>query len=197
LNLLKNKKIKYVCEKLHLKEGETLLDIGCGFGTFIRYAVKNYKVKAIGVTLSQEQAKWHSEKCKQDGINEEDAKILVCDYRDIPKDKKFNKISNLEMSEHVGILKYSAFVKQVYNLLEDDGLFYLQIAGLRMSNRLEDVVWGFFMDKYIFCGADASLPLTFPVYQLEKGGFEVNSIKTIGIHYHETISKWYYNWKKK
>jgi cyclopropane fatty-acyl-phospholipid synthase-like methyltransferase len=57
------------------------------------------------------------------------------------------------MSEHVGVLKYRAFAKQVYNLLEDDGIFYLQIAGLRMATQIEDYCWAFFMDKYIFPGA--------------------------------------------
>lgn len=86
-------------------------------------------------------------------------------------------------------------MKQVYDLLEEDGLFYLQIAGIRRAWQWEDVFWAFFMDTYIFPGADASLPLTFPVAQLEAAGFELASVETIGIHYSETIRRWYNNWE--
>lgn len=65
-----------------------------------------------------------------------------------------------------------------------------------MTSHLEDYVWAFFMDKYIFPGADASLPLTFPIFELETAGFEVHSVETIGIHYSLTINRWYDNWKK-
>lgn len=187
-------KMNKVAAKLHLKEGEELLDIGCGWGTWIRYAAKTFKVKTTGVTISKEQVKWHKERCEIE--KSENATMLCMDYREIPKDKKYDKISCLEMSEHVGVWKYKSFVKQVKNLLKDEGLFYLQIAGLRMTTHLEDICWGMFMDKYIFPGADASLPLTFPIFMLETGGFEVNSVQTIGVHYSLTINRWYDNWVK-
>ena len=100
------------------------------------------------------------------------------------------------MSEHVGIRLYQDFIEQVYNMLEDEGIFFLQIAGLRRAYQWEDFLWGFFMDTYIFSGADASLPLTFPVTQLESAGFEAESVKTIGVHYSDKIKNWYYNWIK-
>jgi len=185
-------KMNKVAARLHLKEGEELLDIGCGWGTWIRYAAKTFGVKATGVTISKEQVKWH----KQKVIEEEskDANMMCMDYREIPKNKKYDKISCLEMSEHVGVWKYKSFVRQVYNLLKDDGLFYLQIAGLRMTCYFEDICWAFFMDKYIFPGADASLPLTFPIFMLETGGFEINSVQTIGVHYGLTLHAWYDLW---
>jgi len=155
---------------------------------------KKYKVKTTGVTISKEQVSWHEEKVKAEKV--ENSQMWCLDYRDIPKNKKYDKISCLEMSEHVGVWKYKSFVKQVKNLLKDDGLFYLQIAGLRMATQAEDVCWAFFMDKYIFPGADASLPLTFPIFMLESGGFEIASVQTIGIHYSLTINRWYDNWVK-
>lgn len=115
------------------------------------------------------------------------------DYRDIPMEK-YDKITCLEMAEHVGIKLFPSFMKQVYDMLEDDGIFYLQIAGLRRAYQWEDFLWGFFMDTYIFPGADASLPLSFPIIQLENAGFEVQSMETVGCHYSETINRWYLNW---
>jgi len=117
------------------------------------------------------------------------------DYRDIPK-TKFNKITCLEMAEHVGIRRFPTFMNQVKDLLEDDGVFYLQIAGLRRFWQMEDLVWGLFMNKYIFPGADASLPLFWVCNQLEYAGFEVQAVDTVGVHYSRTIELWYQNWQK-
>ena len=94
------------------------------------------------------------------------ARIIRSDYRDIKPDK-YDKITCLEMAEHVGIKNFLKFMKQISSLLKDDGLFYLQIAGLRARTgmfsglNMEDIIWGLFMSKYIFSGADASMPLSF------------------------------------
>jgi cyclopropane fatty-acyl-phospholipid synthase-like methyltransferase len=115
------------------------------------------------------------------------------DYRDIPK-TKYNAISCLEMAEHVGVRLFKTFARQVYDLLEDDGLFVIQVTGLRRSAQMEDLVWGLFMAKYIFPGADASTPLGFYIDQLEKAGWDIRSVDSIGIHYCLTIRAWYRNW---
>jgi len=117
------------------------------------------------------------------------------DYRDIPVPTGgYNKITCLEMAEHVGVRHFRAFAKQIYDMLDDDGVFFLQIAGIRKSWQYEDLIWGLFMNKYIFPGADASLPLGWVVDLLEGAGFEVKSIDTIGVHYSATIWRWYRNW---
>jgi cyclopropane fatty-acyl-phospholipid synthase-like methyltransferase len=187
-------KLKMVCEKLQLKAGEKLLDIGCGWGTLVRYAAQTYGADATGVTVAGEGAAYAQKQIEEAGITDR-ARILVCDYRDIPQ-QKYNKISCLEMAEHVGILRFQKFMKQVYNMLEDDGLFYLQIAGLKHGIHKESMVWGLFMAKYIFPGADASTPLSFFVTNLEQAGFEVHSVENVGIHYSHTIRLWYDNWMK-
>lgn len=93
-------------------------------------------------------------------------------------------------------------MQQIYDMLEDDGLFYMQIAGLRERDSLftgpnkEDLVWGLFMNEYIFSGADASMPLHWDLKRLEKVGFEVHSVENIGIHYGKTIHYWYKNWMR-
>lgn len=90
------------------------------------------------------------------------------DYRDIPATDKYDVITCLEMSEHVGIKNYAQFLAQIKLLLKEEGVFYLQIAGLRRVWHFEDLVWGLFMDRYIFPGADASCPLYWVTNQLER-----------------------------
>ena len=68
-------------------------------------------------------------------------------------------------------------------MLEDDGILFLQIAGLRRNWTAEDFTWGMFMSKYVFPGADASMPLSFVCNNLERAGFEIHSVENIGIHY--------------
>lgn len=126
---------------------------------------------------------------------------MCADYRDIPRPnapngQKYDKITCLEMAEHVGVRKFNRFLNQVMELLEDDGVFYLQIAGLRRPWQYEDLVWGLFMNKYIFPGADASCPLAWVIGQLEYAGFEVQQVDTIGVHYSATLERWYRNWMK-
>ena len=99
------------------------------------------------------------------------------------------------MAEHVGIKNFQAFLLQVRGMLQDDGIFYLQIAGLRRPWQYEDLVWGLFMAKYIFPGADASCPLGFVVSHAERAGFEVHRVENTGTHYSLTIHRWYENWK--
>jgi len=194
LETMQKTKMEGVCKAICLKEGEKHLDIGCGWGTLVNYAAENFKSKSLGITIAQEQIDWGRGVSEEKGTQDR-AKFLCMDYRDIPSEK-YDKITCLEMSEHVGVKLYSRFMEQVYDLLDDDGVFFLQIAGIRRAWQWEDLCWAFFMDTYIFPGADASLPLTFPIAQLEAAGFEVQSVKTVGVHYSETIKRWYRNWRK-
>lgn len=187
-------KLKKLCdEQLCMQPGDKHLDIGCGWGTLVNHAAQMNGTLSTGITIAKEQVEWAELESSRREVKDR-TRFLNMDYRDIPQEK-YNKITCLEMSEHVGIKLYSTFMKQVYDLLEEDGLFYLQIAGIRRAWQWEDVFWAFFMDTYIFPGADASLPLTFPVAQLEAAGFELASVETIGIHYSETIRRWYNNWE--
>ncbi|ODV91303.1 hypothetical protein CANCADRAFT_44906 [Tortispora caseinolytica NRRL Y-17796] len=197
LEELQDNKLNVVCEKLELKEGETLLDLGCGWGTLARYASKVYGAKVTGITLGRNQTKWGNEHLKEDGIPEEQSRIVCCDYRDAPlpaDGTKYSKISCLEMAEHVGVRKFGKFLAQVYDMLDDDGIFFLQYAGLRKYWQYEDLNWGLFMNQYIFPGADASTPLGWVIDKLEGAGFEVAAVDTIGVHYSATLWRWYRNW---
>ena len=195
LEQLQDNKLAIVCEKIGLKRGETLLDIGCGWGTLAKFASVHYGAQATGVTLGKNQTTWGNDGLRQAGIEEGQSRILCMDYRDIPLPSGgYSKITCLEMAEHVGVRHFSTFLRQVYDMLDDDGVFFLQIAGLRKCWQYEDLIWGLFMNKYIFPGADASTPLGWFVDKLEGAGFEIKGIDTIGVHYSATIWRWYRNW---
>jgi cyclopropane fatty-acyl-phospholipid synthase-like methyltransferase len=187
------RKLDLICQSVQMKPGERHLDIGCGWGALLVHAAKNYGTNSRGITLAKEQAEFGHALASREGV-ESRVRIDVEDYRLLSG--KYDKITCVEMAEHVGIKNFQKFLRQVYALLEDDGAFYLQIAGLRRPWQFEDLVWGLFMSKYIFPGADASCPLGFVVSQAERAGFEVHRVENAGAHYAVTIAKWYDNWKR-
>jgi cyclopropane fatty-acyl-phospholipid synthase-like methyltransferase len=195
LEEIQDNKLTVVCEKLGLQPGDRVLDIGCGWGTLVAFAAKNYGADVTGVTLAKTQAEFGNDRIKSNGLTHDQARILNVDFRDAPGGPgHYNKIVSLEMAEHVGIRRYGAFLKQVYDLLDDNGVFLFQVAGLRVHWTYDDLVWGLFMNKYIFPGADASCALSWVITQLEHAGFEVKNIDVLGVHYSATIWRWYKNW---
>ncbi|MCB9589798.1 MAG: class I SAM-dependent methyltransferase [Polyangiaceae bacterium] len=185
-------KMNLVAKKLQLKPGERLLDIGCGWGTLARHTAKYFGTDSTGVTIAERQTEFGNKRIKDWGL-EKQARILCKDYRDIPN-QKFDKIVSLEMVEHVGVKNLVSFYEQVRDLLTDEGLFLLQWTGLRRGLRPEDLIWGLFMNKYIFPGADASLPPAAMLKAMEKAGWETHSVENVSIHYSWTIKKWHDNW---
>jgi len=196
-----DEKINRVGKKLMLKPGETLLDVGCGWGTLVRNMARDFGTDTTGVTLAERQTEFGNDRIKKAGLTDK-ARILCLDYRDIPK-KKYDKIVSLEMVEHVGVKNLPKFFEQMYNQLEDNGHFLLQWTGLRRGGdegvpaiglRPEDLVWGLFMSKYVFPGADASLPLSEMMKYAERAKFEIHSVENVSMHYAWTIKKWHDNW---
>lgn len=205
LEQAQDRKMTMVCEKLMMKPGDKHLDIGCGWGTLVAFAAKNYGTDSTGITLAQAGTDYGNEQIAKHGVSDK-ARILRMDYRDMitpgVNNLKFDKITCLEMGEHVGIRKFQRFINNIYDKLNDDGMFYIQQAGLRANPGIlkkgrhwEDLVWGLFMNKYIFSGADASTPLAFLVKSLQDANFEVVSVENIGIHYSHTLHAWYDNWE--
>ncbi len=196
-------KMDLVCRKLMVGSGQEMLDIGCGWGTLAMHAAKNFGAKTTGITISKNQTSFGNTRIANAGLSDR-ARIECRDYRDIPR-RQYDRISSLEMVEHVGVKNFGKFCRLVYDLLKDDGLFLLQWTGLRRGGDLgmpviglrpEDLIWGLFMSKYIFPGADASLPLSDVVKGLEKVGFEIHSAENVSVHYALTIERWHQNWQK-
>ena len=203
LEQAQDNKLDLVCTKLIVRPGDEMLDIGCGWGTLAMHAAKNYGAKSTGITISKNQTAFGNARIAAAGLSVR-ARIECLDYRDIPR-RQYDRISSLEMVEHVGVKNLGKFCRLVYDLLKDDGLFLLQWTGLRRGGDLgvpviglrpEDLIWGLFMSKYIFPGADASLPLSDVVKALEKVGFEIHSAENVSVHYGLTIQRWHQNWQK-
>ncbi len=191
-------KIDHVSQKLHLQTGERLLDIGCGWGTFVAQAAERFGVKSYGVTLAQEQVSFGMDRIRSYGV-EDRARVEVCDYRKIRG--KYDKIVSLEMVEHVGIKNLTGYYQKVHSLLEDEGLFLLSWTGIRGLNnpqnplsaltmKGEDLIWALFMNRHIFEGADASLTLSKMIRAAEDAGFEVADVENVSQHYVITLRKW-------
>lgn len=184
----------HVVRSLQLNEGERLLDIGCGWGAFVRHCASNLRVDATGVTLAEKQNAYANRSIQ--GANVRDsARVLCQDYRDIDAKQRYDKIVCMEMIEQVGLKNLGTFCDKVYELLQDDGLFFLQWTGVRRALKQEDVIWGLFISKYIFPGADAALPASSMLKAFEKAGFEVRSLSNISGHYARTLRAWYENWQ--
>lgn len=173
LEEMQDNKLAIVCEKLGLKKDDRLLDIGCGWGTLAKFASVNYGARATGLTIAEHQAAWGNDVLRKAGVSQDQSHIMCMDYRDIPASTKYDKITQLEMGEHVGVKKLTTFFRQCKDLLEDDGTMYVQLSGLRQSWQYEDFIWGLYLNKHIFRGADASTPLWNYVRSLENAGFEI------------------------
>ena len=177
------RKIDTILDSIHLKKGEQHLDIGCGWGTLVIGAAKRGAI-STGCTLAKEQVAYAKDAAKKQGVLK-DTNWIIDDYRNIPKHNGgilYDKITCVEMAEHVGIKNFQPFLRQVHSMLKDDGMFYIQMCGVRRTWSFEDVVWILFMGKYIFPGADASTAINFVVNQLERSGITHHNISLHMIH---------------
>ncbi|KAI2791435.1 Sphingolipid C9-methyltransferase 2 [Penicillium oxalicum] len=137
LEELQDNKLAVVCEKIGIQPGDKMLDLGCGWGTLAKFASVHYGAHVTGITLGRNQTAWGNNGLRKAGIEESQSRIVCSDYRDSPRvEGGYQKITCLEMAEHVGVRHFSSFLSQVYDMLEDDGVFFLQIAGF-VVDRLE------------------------------------------------------------
>ncbi|MGH8165164.1 MAG: cyclopropane fatty acyl phospholipid synthase, partial [Rhodanobacteraceae bacterium] len=139
LDAAQEAKLDLICRKLRLKPGMRVLDIGCGWGEALKYAAENYGVSGVGVTVSEQQAKFARELCK--GLPVE---IRLQDYRDL--EEKFDAVFSIGMFEHVGGKNYRSYFETVRRCLKDDGLSVLHCIGSNSAPGQTDP-W---IEKYIF-----------------------------------------------
>jgi cyclopropane-fatty-acyl-phospholipid synthase len=194
LDTAQEAKLDLVCRKVGLKPGMTLLDIGCGWGSLIKFAAEKYDVKAVGITLSEEQVSLGREIC--DGLP---AEIRLQDYREINPangvvNEKFDTIVSIGMFEHVGVKNYKTFMKIVNRNLNDDGLFLLHTIGANTPQNRTDP-W---TDKYIFPGG--MLPSIGQIAKAAEDIFVVEDWHNFGVDYSKTLLAWFNNfnnnWEK-
>jgi len=188
-------KIDYVADAIQLEPDMTVLDIGCGWGYLTNRLTEKYGANVTGITLSREQLAYATELNANNGakIHLQDA-MQIKERDDLPKDG-FDRITSLEMAEHVGIRRYQEFLGLAHDMLKDEGVFYFQVAGLRRAWRYEDLTWGLFMGEHVFPGADASCPLGWISTQVERAGFEIQRVHNMGSHYSRTLAHWLENWR--
>lgn len=173
-------KLDLICRKLHLEPGMRVLDIGCGWGSFMGYAAERYQVKCVGITISKEQAKWAQARYKNLPLE-----FRLQDYRDV--DEKFDRIVSVGMFEHVGHKNYRTYMKMAHRCLEDDGLFLLHTIGKNRRNTTPDP-W---LDRYIF--PNGELPSISQIDEALEDYFVVEDVHNFGADYDKTLMAWHNN----
>lgn len=177
-------KLELVCAKLGLQPGMRLLDIGCGWGSLMRYAAERYQVSCVGLTISREQAELGEQRCK--GLPVE---FRLIDYRDFGRGddcaRGFDRIASLGMFEHVGRKNYGVFFEITRRCLKDDGLFLLHTIGKNRRGSPTDP-W---IDRYIFPNGD--LPSLGQIADAAEDRFIIEDVHNFGADYERTLAAWH------
>ncbi len=181
LEKAQQQKYEHICRKLQLKKGETLVDIGCGWGGMLIYAAKHYGIKGVGCTLSRPQVDYAQQKIKEEGL-EDQVSIRYQDYRKLTG--TFDKFVSIGMFEHVGKNYIPTFLAQVRSLLKAGGLGLLHTIGKDKATRPD--AWTI---KYIFPGG--YIPLLDEIIRaMGKTGLVPNDVENLRIHYAMTLDQW-------
>ncbi|GAP35057.1 cyclopropane fatty acyl phospholipid synthase [Piscinibacter sakaiensis] len=173
-------KLEMVCRKLRLRPGMRLLDIGCGWGSLMRYAAERHGVRCVGVTVSERQVALGRAMCR--GLPVE---FRLQDYRDI--DGRYDAIASLGMFEHVGRRNDAAFMRVARRCLADDGLFLLHTIGRNEDGHGTDA-W---IDRYVF--PNGELPTLARLGRAFERRFVVEDLHNFGADYDRTLMAWHAN----
>lgn len=176
-------KLDLVCKKIGLEKGMNVLDIGCGWGSFAKFAAEEYGAKVTGVTISREQVKLGTERCK--GL---DVELKLMDYRDVHD--TFDRVVSLGMFEHVGYKNYRTYMEVVERVLDKDGMFLLHTIGGNTSGKYTDP-W---IEKYIF--PNSMIPSAKQITEAYEGLFVMEDWHNFGPDYDKTLMAWYENFEK-
>ena len=173
-------KLDLICRKLYLQPGMRVLDIGCGWGPFGKYAAKKYNVEVVGITVSKEQIELGQKLCK--GLPVE---FRLMDYRSM--NEKYDRIVSVGMIEHVGFKNYNKFFDTAYRCLKDEGLFLLHTIGHMKSVKTLDP-W---IQKYIF--PNGLIPSVVQLSKAFENHFVMEDWHNFGIDYEKTLMVWHDN----
>ncbi|MFO7725032.1 MAG: cyclopropane fatty acyl phospholipid synthase [Oceanipulchritudo sp.] len=176
-------KMELVCRKLCLEPGMTILDIGCGWGSFCKYAAETHGAKVVGLTISKEQAEKARDLCS--GLPVE---IKLQDYRTFSG--RFDRIVSIGMFEHVGPKNYATFMEQARSCLEPEGLFLLHTIGSNISYT-NSRSW---ITRYIF--PNGHIPSLAQVGTSTERRFVVEDLHNFGVNYDYTLMSWEANFRK-
>jgi len=174
------RKLDLACRKLGLQRGMHVLDIGCGWGSFVQYAAENYGVSAVGITVSREQTEYARRRCKDLPVE-----IRFQDYRELTG--SFDRVFSAGMFEHVGPRNYRRYFETVHRAMKDDGLFLLHTVGGNRSLVSVDA-W---IDKYVF--PDSVMPSVAQISHAIEKLFVIEDWHNFGPDYDRTLRAWFAN----
>ncbi|MBT5807965.1 cyclopropane fatty acyl phospholipid synthase [Candidatus Uhrbacteria bacterium] len=175
-------KLDLICRKIGLKSGMRVLDIGCGWGSFAKFAAEKYGAEVVGVTVSKEQVELGNKMCA--GLPVE---IRLQDYREITGE--FDRVVSLGMFEHVGVKNYRTYMDVAHRVLSDGGLFLLHTIGRNFSGGSTDP-W---IAKYIF--PNSMLPSIAQIGTSIENLFVMEDLHNFGPDYDKTLMEWHKNFE--
>jgi cyclopropane-fatty-acyl-phospholipid synthase len=177
-------KLDLVCTKLGLREGERVLDVGCGWGSFVMHAASRYGTKAVGITLSEPQAELARRRVEEAGLSDR-IEIRVQDYRELAGEQ-FDAVASIGMVEHVGEAQIDTYAEQLASMLRPGGrLLNHGISRLKHGN----VEGGPFSERYVFPDGE-TLHVSRVILALERAGFIARHVEEFGADYAETLRHW-------
>ncbi|NLT55735.1 MAG: methyltransferase domain-containing protein [Actinomycetales bacterium] len=175
-----------VARKLGLRPGLRLLDIGCGWGGMVRHAAREYGVRALGVTLSRQQAEWAQQAIDREGLADR-AEVRHLDYRAVPEGD-FDVISSIGLTEHIGVRNYPAYFGFLRDKLRPGGRL-LNHCITRPDNRHPARVRRGFIDRYVFPDGEITGSGRI-ISAMQNAGFEVRHTENLREHYARTLMEW-------
>lgn len=196
LDAAQEAKLEHICRKLRLRQGDRLLDIGCGWGGLVVYAAEKYGVKATGITLSEPQVEYGNDWIRRAGLSDR-ARVEVRDYRDLGGHEPFDKIVSVGMFEHVGQARQKEYFQCAFRALRDGGLFLNHGIALQASRPANWFERGFlqsgqFSNHYVFPDGEL-LQVSQALSIAESVGFEVRDVEGLREHYALTLRNWVKN----
>ncbi|WP_110969835.1 C17 cyclopropane fatty acid synthase CfaB [Pseudomonas huaxiensis] len=182
-------KFEHLCRKLRLKQGDYLLDVGCGWGGLARFAAREYGAKVFGITLSKEQLKLGRERVKAEGLQKQ-VDLQILDYRDLPQDGRFDKVVSVGMFEHVGHANLDLYCQRLFGAVREGGLVMNHgITAKHLDGRPVGRGAGNFIERYVF--PHGELPHVSMISgSISQAGLEVVDVESLRLHYARTLKFW-------